>query len=136
MSPRVALHLQVGRRSVTVCRFNRYPIVENVNGRRKIVGRGDWRVTHKFVRVRTVEPEAPGIRESFNDPMTAARAKNAPMVVLRTDTRFEFWDVAQQRISFAVTHDKLAAVLDAFAAAGQGSIELAALRAALQERSC
>ena len=136
MSLQIALRLKHGRRSVTVCRFTRYPIVENANGRRKVVGHGDWQVTHKLVRVRTVQPEAPGMRESFKDPMAAARAKNAPMVVLRTDTRFEFWDVAKQEILFAVTHGKLAAVLDAVVEAGRDSIEIATFRAALGRPGC
>ncbi|GEM_PF-4465072 len=130
---RVALHYPLGTRTVTVCQFRRLPITEKVDGFRKVIGRGDWMVAHNLVRVRTVERESPNVRrEYFKHPLDGAKAKRAPMVVIKTDTHFQFWDVAQERISFTVTYDKIAAVLDKSVAAGKNSITVAELRAALK----
>lgn len=133
-SRRVALKLQLGKRSATICHFVRVPITEKVNGIRKVTGYSDWTVNHKTVRVRTVEREAPDMREVFIDPMSGAKAKKAPMVVLETATHFQFWNVQPERILFTVTRGALGSVLDLLIAAGERSIDLATLRKALQRQ--
>ncbi|MBS9533546.1 hypothetical protein KIH27_08085 [Mycobacterium sp. M1] len=128
MSHRISLKLRVDRRTVTVCQFRRPPRRDE-NGE---ISYGDWQIAHELVRVRTAKSEADGMRESFSDPMDGAQAKKAAMVVLKTDTRFEFWDVPDRTILFTVGYDKLARILDAFETAGEDSIEVATLRAALE----
>lgn len=130
-SPRIVFRYPFGKRDVTICHFVRPPITEKVNGFRRVVGHGDWIVMNRVVRVRTVEPEAPEMREHFKFALDAARAKRSPMAVVRTETHFQFWDMATERIAFTLTHAKLAAVLDLFVAANVNSIDLATLRAAL-----